>query len=105
MNQNWPSILSNLKKNDQKMNKEAFISLLKLNSIKTENEIRSVTKRQEVTNPKKKEIPIINFGNEKMRVILDRTYKMDGNEMEEITDNTDAKNKTVREVSKKTDLI
>ena len=98
------------------MNKEAFIGLLKLNSIKTENKIRSVTKRHtnyevqkspepEVTNPKKKEIPIINFGNEKMRVILDRTYKMDDNEMEEITDNTDAKNKIARELSKKTELI
>ena len=45
VNQNWPSILSNLKKNNQKMNKEVFISLLKLNSTKIDNDILSVTKR------------------------------------------------------------
>ena len=43
--QNWPSILSNLKINNQKMNKEVFISLLKLNSTKIDNDILSVTKR------------------------------------------------------------
>ena len=37
VNQNWPFILSNLKKSNQKMNKEAFISMSKVNSLKTEN--------------------------------------------------------------------
>ena len=118
VNQNWPSILSNLKKNNQKMNKEVFISLLKLNSTKFENDILSVTKRHtnyevpkktpdvEVINTKQ-DLPIIDFGNQSMKVILDRIYKMDGSEMEDITDDIDAKNELVRELSKKnkTELV
>ena len=118
VNQNWPSILSNLKKNNKKMNKEVFTSLLKLNSTKIDNDILSVTKRH--TNyevPKKipdakvintkQELPIIDFGNQSMKVILDRIYKMDGSEMEDLTDDIDAKNEFVRELSKKnkTELV
>ena len=44
-NQNLPAILSNLEKNNQKMNKEAFISLLKLNSIRNKTEINTITNR------------------------------------------------------------
>ena len=96
------------------MNKEVFISLLKLNSIKIDNDILSVTKRHtnyevpdaEVINTKQ-ELPIIDFGNQSMKVILDRIYKMDGSEMEDLTDDIDAKNEFVRELSKKnkTELV
>ena len=44
-NQNLPDILSNLEKDNQKMNKEAFISLLKLNSIRNKTEINTITNR------------------------------------------------------------
>ena len=105
VNQNWPSILSNLKKNNQKMNKEAFISLLKVNSLKTENEINTITHRYTNYDPPALPDPVktyedydnedsityVNFYNEKTGAIVNRINKMTYQEMEDITDDVDGK--------------
>ena len=105
VNQNWPFILSSLKKNNQKMNKEAFISLLKVNSLKTENEINTVTNRYTNYDPPALPDPVktyedydnedlityVNFYNEKTGAIVNRINKMTYQEMEDITDDKDGK--------------
>ena len=105
VNQNWPFILSSLKKSNQKMNKEAFISFLKVHSLKTENEINTITNRYTNYDPpalpepvktyedydKEEFITYVNFYNEKTGAIVNRINKMTNQEMEDITDDYDGK--------------
>ena len=89
------------------MNKEAFISLLKLNSMKTENETNTITNRYTNYDPPAQPEPVktyedydnedsvtyVNFYSEKTGAIVNRVGKMTYEEMEEITDDEDGKSK------------
>ena len=95
------------------MNREAFISLLKLNSIKTENEINTnrYTNYDPPVQPERiktyedydndDSITYINFYNEKTGAIVNRVSKMTDEEMEDITDDEDGKSKRKQLLLKK----